>query len=169
MQQDRCPPFSALLRWRPGGWHNGRRGRSHRSGLQGVASLSVGKRASRFCDACDPASCGHGLVSAAATGRDARRDALLGQHPADCVPVILLILHHCGSRRQILEQHISTSEVTALPLTQVEPQGTTFAVADPMELAGHAPLGATDQAGAPSLVEPEFWIRGLQGRSSCLG
>ncbi len=28
----------------------------------------------------------------------------------------------------------------ALPLTQVESQGTTFAVTDPMELAGHAPL-----------------------------
>ena len=34
------------------------------------------------------------------------------------------------------------------PLTEVEPQGTTFAVADPMELAGHAPLDATNQAGS---------------------
>ena len=84
---------------------------------------------------------------AAATGRDARRDALLGQHLTDFVPVIPLIPHHRGRRRQVLAQHISTGEVTALPLTQVESQGTTFAVTDPMELAGHAPLGATNQAG----------------------
>ena len=46
-----------------------------------------------------------------------------------------------------VEHHIGTGEVTALPLTQVEPQGTTFAVADPMERSGYAPLGATNQAG----------------------
>ena len=85
---------------------------------------------------------------AAATGRNARRDDLLGQHLTDFVPVIPLIPHHHGRRRQVLAQHINTGEVTALPLTQVEPQATTFAVADPMELAGHAPLGATNQAGA---------------------
>ncbi len=34
----------------------------------------------------------------------------------------------------------------------MEPQGTTFAVADPVELAGHALLGATNQAGAPPLL-----------------
>ena len=88
---------------------------------------------------------------AAATGRDARRDALLGQHLTDFVPVIPLIPHHRGCRRQVFEHPISTGEVTALPLTQVESQGTTFAVTDPMELAGHAPLGATNQAGAPPL------------------
>ncbi len=48
-------------------------------------------------------------------------------------------------------QHLA-SEVAALPLTQVQPQGTPFAVADPIELAGHAPLGATNQAGAPPLL-----------------
>ncbi len=58
----------------------------------------------------------------------------------DFVPIVTLIPNHRGSRRQILEHPISTSEVTALPLTQVEPQGTTFAVADHMERAGHAPL-----------------------------
>ena len=84
---------------------------------------------------------------AAATGRD----ALLGQHLTDFVPVLPLIPHHRGRRRQVLAQHISTGEVTALPLTQVESQATTFAVTDPMELAGHAPLGATNQAGAPPL------------------
>ena len=46
-------------------------------------------------------------------------------------------------------QHLA-SEVAPLPFIQVQPQGTTFAVAEPMELAGHAPLGATNQAGAPS-------------------
>ena len=40
---------------------------------------------------------------------------------------------------QVLVHPISTGEVTALPLTQVESQGTTFAVTD-AELAGHAPL-----------------------------
>ena len=39
-----------------------------------------------------------------------------------------------------------------LPLTRVESQATTFTVIDPMELAGHAPLGATSQAGDPPLL-----------------
>ncbi len=75
--------------------------------------------------------------------------ALLGQH----LPVIPSIPHYPGHRRQVLAQHISTSEVTGLSLTQVESQGTTFAVTDPMELAGHVPLGATHQAGGTPLVE----------------
>ncbi len=86
---------------------------------------------------------------AAATRRDAKPDALLGQHLADFVPLIPLIPHHRSSRRQVLEHPISTSEVTALPLMQVEPQGTTFAVADPMELAGHAPLVPPARRGHP--------------------
>ena len=49
-------------RWRPGGWQNGRRGHSGRSRLQDAASPSAGKRESQFCETCDPASCGHGLV-----------------------------------------------------------------------------------------------------------
>ncbi len=72
---------------------------------------------------------------AAATGRNARRDVLLSQHLTDFVPVIPLIPDHRGSRRQVFEHHIGTGEFTALPLTQVEPSGTTFAVADPMERA----------------------------------
>ena len=126
-----------------------------RSGLQWAASPSLGKRASRLCDACDPASCGHGLAACGSdgTGRDARRDPLLGQHLADFVSVIPLIPKHRGSRRQILQHLISASEVTALPFPLVQTQRTTFAVADPMELAGHAPLGATDQAeGNPPLL-----------------
>ena len=55
-------------RWRPGGWQNRRRGRSRRSGLQGAASSSVGKKDSRFCDACDPASCCNALVSCGSDG-----------------------------------------------------------------------------------------------------
>ncbi len=90
---------------------------------------------------------------AAATGRDARRDALLGQRPTDFVATASLIPHHRGRRRQVFEHHIDTGEVTALPLTQVESQGTTFAVTDHMELAGHAPLGATNQARGTLLVE----------------
>ena len=76
---------------------------------------------------------------AAATGRDARHNTLPDQHLTDFVTVITFILHHRGRRRQVLEHPISTGEVTALPLTQVESQGTTFVVADPMELAGHTP------------------------------
>ncbi len=55
---------------------------------------------------------------AAATGRD----ALLGQHLTDFVAVIPLIPDHRCHRRQVFEHHISTGEVTALPLTQVEPR-----------------------------------------------
>ncbi len=90
---------------------------------------------------------------AAATGRDARHATLPGQHLADFVLVIPLIPKHRGSRRQILQHPISASEVTALPFPPVQPQRTTFAVPDPMELAGHAPLGATDPArGNPPLL-----------------
>ncbi len=81
---------------------------------------------------------------AAATGRDANRDALLGQHLADFVPVLPLIPNRRSGRRQVLEYPISTSEVTALPLTQCGAQETTFAVADPMELA---PLLRLDAVG----------------------
>ena len=55
-----------------------------------------------------------------------RRDALLGQHLTDFVLVIPLIPDHRCHRRQVLAQHTSTGEVTALPLTQVESQGTTL-------------------------------------------
>ncbi len=90
---------------------------------------------------------------AAATGRDARRDALLDQHPMDFVAVIPLIPHHRGRRRQVLAHPISTSEVTALPLTQAEPQRTAFAVADPYGACWSCPLGTTNQAGDTPLVE----------------
>ncbi len=86
------------------------------AGFQDAASPSSGKRASRFCDACDPASCGHGLASCGGGGVGARRNALLDQHLTDFVAVIPLIPHHRGSRRQVLAHPIRTSEVTALPL-----------------------------------------------------
>ena len=69
---------------------------------------------------------------AAATGRDARRDALPDQHLMDFVPVLPLIPHHRGRRRQVLAHPIRTGEVTALPFTQVEPQATTFIATDPI-------------------------------------
>ena len=90
---------------------------------------------------------------AAATGRDARDDALLGQHLTDFVAVIPLIPHHRGRRRQSLSSTSAAVKSLHCPLTQVEPQGATFAVADPIELAGHAPLGATNQARGAPLVE----------------
>ena len=89
-------------------------------------------------------------LPAAATGRDARRDALLDQ--LDFVPVISLIPNHRSSR-WLFEHPISASEVTVLPPTQVEPSGTTFAVADPMELAGHAPPWCHQSGGGHPLVE----------------
>ena len=67
--------------------------------------------------------------------------------------VIPLIPHHRCHRRQVFEQHISTGEVTALPLAQVESQGTTFAATDPMELAGHAPLVRPIRWGG----DPPYW------------
>ena len=83
-----------------------------------------------------------GWLLAAATGRDARRDALLGQHLAESP-----ITAAAGGR---FEDPMSTSEVAALPLTQVGSRvGDHLCCEDPMELAGHAPLGATDQAGTP--------------------
>ena len=66
---------------------------------------------------------------------------------ASILRILTLDLQPLRPQAAILQHPISTSEVTALPLRQVEPQGITFAVADPMELAAHAPLGATSQAG----------------------
>ena len=118
------------------------------AGCKGPPVLLPGKKILDFVTlAIQPLAVMHWFL-AAATGRD----ALLGQHLTDFVPVIPLISHYRGHRRQVFEHHISTGEVTALPLTQVESQGTTFAVTDPMELAGHAPLGATNQAGGTPLL-----------------
>ena len=101
---------------------------------------------------------------AAATGRD----ALPGQHLGDFVAVIPLLPNHRGGRRRVLEHPISTSEV-ALSLTQVEPSGTAFAVADPMERAGHAPLGATSQAGVrPPLLRLDAVGWGLKSVASII-
>ena len=45
---------------------------AHRSGLQGAASPSIGKRDSRFCDPCDPASCCNALVSCGSDGAECK-------------------------------------------------------------------------------------------------
>ena len=83
---------------------------------------------------------------AATTGQDARGDALLRQHLTDFVPVIPLIPNHPGRRRQSLSS-TSAAVKSLLAPAQVEPQGTTFAVAEPVELAGQPPWCATNQAG----------------------
>ena len=88
--------------WRPGGWQNGRCERSHRSGLQCATSPSAGKRESRFVTLAIHPLAVVDWSPAAATGRDGRRDALLGQHLTDFVPVIPLIPHHRGRRWQSL-------------------------------------------------------------------
>ncbi len=59
----------------------------------GAASSRVARRRQSFSrdksvsvlDACDPASCGHGL---AACGSDGAGCPATGQHLADCVPLI---------------------------------------------------------------------------------
>ena len=103
--------------WRPGGGQNGRRGRSGRSGLQETARSSDRKRASRFCGACDPASCGHGLVSCGTDG------AGCPAGPASCGFCCChpLDLPSPWPQAANLQHPISASEVTALPLAQVEP------------------------------------------------
>ena len=91
---------------------------------------------------------------AAATGWNARRDALLGQHLTDFVPVLPLIPHHRGRRRQVFEHPISTSEVTALPLTPVESQGTTLLLSQtPWSLLVVPPLVQPIRRGDPPFVE----------------
>ena len=84
---------------------------------------------------------------AAATGQDARRDALPGQHLADFVAVIPLIPHHRSSRRQVFVYPISTSEVAALPFFSGPAAEDDLSCGKPHELAGHAPLGAAHQRG----------------------
>ena len=88
---------------------------------------------------------------AAATGWNARRDALLGQHLTDFVPVILLIPDHRGRRWQVFEHHISTGEVTALPLTQVESQEATLLPQTPWSLLVMPPWYDQSGGGAPLL------------------
>ena len=99
--------------------------------------------------------CCNGLVSYGSDGAGCKRDALLGQHLADFVPVIPLIFNHRGRRGQSLSTLSAPVQSLHCPSYKVEPQGTTFAVADPMELAGLPPSpGATDQAGGtPPFVE----------------
>ena len=104
-------------------------------------------------------------LRAAATGRDARRDALPGQHLADCVPVIPLIPNRRSSRRQVFSTPSAPVKSLHCPLTQVEPSGTTFAVADPMERAGHAPLVEAGHRGVgfegSGISHQDIWLCGV--------
>ena len=85
------------------------------AGCNGPPVLQSGKEILDFVIlAIQPLAVMHWFL-AAATGQNARRGALLDQHLTDFVPVIPLIPHHRGRRRQVL----STSEVTALPLTHL--------------------------------------------------
>ena len=68
----------------------------------------------------------HDLLAAAA-GWDAAPDPLLRHHLTDCVPVIPLIPNHRCRRRPILPHPSSARAISALPLPQVQPSGTTFA------------------------------------------
>ncbi len=97
-------------------WQNGRRGRSHRSGLQPAASPSVRKRDSRFCDACDPASCCNGLVSCGNDGAGCKAGC-----PAGPASYGFCCCHTLDPRSPllqaaVLEHPISTSEVEVTAL-----------------------------------------------------
>ncbi len=139
----------------PGGWWNGRHGPAVVAGCNTPPVLLSGKESLDFVTLVIQPLAVVDWFLAAATGRNARRDALLDQHLTDFVPITPLIPYYRYRRRQVFAHHISTGEVevTALPLAQVEPQGTAFAVAEPMELLVMPPLvPATNQAGAPPLL-----------------
>ena len=89
---------------------------------------------------------------AAATGWEARRDALLGQHLTDCVPVLPLIPHHRGRRRQVFAHPIRTGEVTALPLLRWSRRGPPLLSQTPWSLLS-CPPWCHHQAGYPPFVE----------------
>ena len=82
----------------------------------------------------------------AATGRDARRDALLGQHLVDFVPVISLIPNHRSSR-WLLEHPTSASEVTALPSRRWSRRGPPLLWQTPWSLLVMPPLLRLDAVG----------------------
>ena len=75
----------------------------------------------------------------AAAGWDAGPDPLRRQHLTDFLPVSPLISNHRCRRRPILEHPISTREVTALPLPQVQPEPPLLSPT-PWSLLGHVPL-----------------------------
>ena len=96
------PPGSGLIirrgRWRPGGWQNGRHGTASRTGCKTPPVLSSGKEILDFVAPAIQPLVVMDWFLAAATGRNARRDDLLGQHLADFVPVIRFIPDHRGRR-----------------------------------------------------------------------
>ncbi len=98
-------PGSGLItrrgQWQPGGWQNGRRGRSTLAGCKTPPVLQPGKEILDFVALAIHPLAVMDWFLAAATGRDARGDALLGQHLTDFVPVIPFISHHRGRRRQV--------------------------------------------------------------------
>ncbi len=78
------------------------RGAAIIAGCNGPPVLLLGKERLDFVTlAIQPLAKMHWFL-AAATGRDARRDALMDQHLTDFVAVIPLIPHHRGRRRQSL-------------------------------------------------------------------
>ena len=123
-------PGSGLItrrgRWRPGGWQNGRHGRSGRSRLQDAASPSVRKRASRFCDPCATASCCNGPVSCGSDGAGCKAGCPAG--PASYGFCPCRILYPQSPRPQAAGPCVAyqPGEVTTLPLTQVESPGNTL-------------------------------------------
>ena len=119
------------------------------AGCNGPPVLLSGKEILDFVTlAIQPLAVMHWFL-AAATGRD----ALLDQHLMDFVPVLPLIPHHRGRRRQVFVQHISTGEVTALPLTQVGVAGDHLRCGRPHGACWSCPpLGPPIRRGAPPLL-----------------
>ncbi len=83
---------------------------------------------------------------AAGTRRAARRAALLDQHLTDFVPVIPLIPHHRGRRRQSLRNTSAPVKSLHYLLMQVEPQGTSQT---PLSLLVMSPLVPPTRRGHP--------------------
>ena len=123
------------------------------AGCNGPPVLPSGKERLDFvAPALQPLAVMHWFL-AAATGRNAKRDALLGQHLTDFVSILPLIPHHRGRRWQVFEHHIGTGEVTALPLRRWSRRGPPLLSQTPWSLLVTSPLVLPIRRGAPPLVE----------------
>ncbi len=123
------------------------------AGCDGMSVLQLAKERLDFVTlAIQPLAVMHWFL-AAATGRDARRDALPDQHLTDFVPVIPLIPNHHGSRRQSLSNTSAPAKPLHCPSRRWSRRGPPLLWQTPWSLLGHTPLGATNQAGAPPFIE----------------
>ncbi len=140
--------------WRPGGWQNGRRGRSRRSGLQCAASPSVGKKDSRFCDPRDKISCCNGLVSCGSDGAGCKAGCpLLNQHLTDFVPVIPFSPITVAAGGRSLSSTSAPVKSLHFPSLRWSRRGPPLLWQTPWSLLVMPPLVPPIRWGAPHLVE----------------